>query len=283
MTKRNFNAILTGSFSTPSGGNPTVAMMEAAYQEAGMNARFINCDVKPDGLADAVRGARAMGWIGFNCSLPHKVAVIELLDELADSAAIIGAVNCVQIKDGRFIGNNTDGKGFLASLRTVTDPKGKRAVLFGAGGAARAIAVELALAGAEHVTIVNRNHGKANAIARLVTENSDASASAIRWEGDAAVPEGADIAINATSVGLGDAEAMPAIDPASLHDGLVVADVIPNPPQTRLLRMARERGCTTLDGLGMLVNQGIVGAQILFGRTLDEKVMHKTLADIFGV
>ena len=98
-----------------------------------------------------------MGFIGFNLSIPNKVAVVEYLDQLAPSAKIIGAVNCVVIRKGRLIGENTDGQGFLTSLKTVTDPAGKDVVLFGAGGAARAIAVELALAGAASIHVVNRD------------------------------------------------------------------------------------------------------------------------------
>jgi len=258
-------------------------MIEAGYRDAGMKARFINCDVKPEALGDAVRGARAMGWVGFNCSLPHKVAVLEHLDELAESAAIIGAVNCVQIRDGKLIGNNTDGKGFLTSLRSVSDPKGKRIVLFGAGGAARAIAVELGLAGAAEITVVNRDEGKARTVAGLVSEHTGAEGKAVGWSGKAKVPEGTDIVINATSIGLGDAEALPEIDLETLRPGQIVADVIMNPPMTHLLREAKGRGCTVLDGLGMLVNQGIVGVELWFGRTLDAGVMQETLKGIFKV
>ncbi len=123
-----------------------------------------------------------MGWIGFNCSLPHKVAVIEELDELAESARLIGAVNCAVHKDDRWIGENTDGQGFLASLRTIADPQGQRALLLGAGGAARAIAVELALAGAERIWIANRSVDKAAQIARLVSASTATLSEAVPWQ-----------------------------------------------------------------------------------------------------
>src|ERR1700676_3109531 len=102
-----FLSLITGSFSTPAGENPTVAMVEAAYAHHHINARYLNCEVAPEALGDAVRGAAAMGWAGFNCSIPHKVAVIDHLSELAESAAIIGAVNCVVRRDGRWVGENT--------------------------------------------------------------------------------------------------------------------------------------------------------------------------------
>ncbi len=282
MSQQNFRSILTGSFSTPCDDNPTVAMIEAAYRHHDIDARYINCDVKAEGLKDAVAGARAMEWVGFNCSLPHKVAVIEHLDEVAESARIIGAVNCVSIRDGRLIGDNTDGKGFLASLKKVTDPSGKKVLLLGAGGAARAIAVELGLASAAHITVMTRDPKKAETIAALVRDNTSAKADIQAWEGDASVPEDVDILINATSIGLGDSETMPPLKVETLRKGLIVADVIPNPPRTRLLREAEGKGCTVLDGLGMLVNQGVIGVEHWLGKTLDAGVMEKTLKDIFG-
>ena len=161
-----FLKLLTGSFSTPAGGNPTRVMIEAAYVHHDIPARFINCDVAPAHLADAVRGAVAMGWIGFNCSLPHKQSVIKHLNELGKSASLIGAVNCVVRRGDRLIGENTDGQGFLTSLRTVANPRGTRVNILGAGGAARAIAIELALAGAAQITIVNRNLERAEELAQ---------------------------------------------------------------------------------------------------------------------
>ena len=110
---------LTGSFSTSAAQNPTVDLMEAAYSDAGLHCRYINCEVPPEKLADAVKGARAMGWRGFNLSIPHKVAVIQHLDGLGESAAIMGAVNCAVNRNGKLIGENTDGLGFVQALREV--------------------------------------------------------------------------------------------------------------------------------------------------------------------
>ena len=160
---------ITGSFAMPAAENPTVAMVEAAYRHHGLAARYLNCEVAPEALGDAVRGARAMGWVGFNCSIPHKVAVIEHLDGLGESAEVIGAVNCVVDRDGRWIGENTDGQGFLEALKTVVDPAGKSLVILGAGGAARAIAVEAALAGATAITVVNRGRERGEELAALLS------------------------------------------------------------------------------------------------------------------
>jgi shikimate dehydrogenase len=280
---RTFLSELVGSFSTPAHDNPTVAMIEAAFRHHGLDWRYINCEVPPEKLGDAVKGARAMGWRGFNCSLPHKVAVIEHLDGLGESAAIMGAVNCAVRRDGKFIGENTDGKGFLRSLMEVTDPMGKPVVMFGAGGAARAIGVELALAGAASVTVVNRGRERGEALAALLAAKTPARAAYAPWAKAFAIPADTAIVVNATSIGLPPAiDAMPDIDPASLRPGLVVADVIPNPPRTPLIRAAEARGCRAIDGLGMLINQGVIGLKYWTGIDADPAVMRRTLEDIFA-
>jgi shikimate dehydrogenase len=279
----NFLSTLTGSFAMPAAENPTVAMMEAAYRHHGIDARYLNCEVAPAALGDAVRGARAMGWVGFNCSIPHKVAVIEHLDGVADSAAVIGAVNCVVRRDGKFIGENTDGQGFLTALRTVVEPAGKSLVMFGAGGAARAIGVESALAGAATITIVNRDPERGGELVALLNEQTPTRAELVVWEGAYSVPEGTDIVVNATSIGLfPDVDAQLAVEVESLQVGMVVADVIPNPPRTRLIRDAELRGCTVLDGLGMLVNQGVIGIRHWTGIDPDAAVMRATLEELFS-
>ena len=278
-----FLSTITGSFSTPAGDNPTVAMIEAAYRDHGIDARYLNCDVAADGLGDAVRGAVAMGWVGFNCSLPHKVAVIEHLDRLGESAAIIGAVNCVVRHGGELVGENTDGQGFLASLRTVADPNGRAIALFGAGGAARAIAVEVALAGAAHVTIINRDPGRGQELVSLLRSRTPAAADLLVWDGPPRLPEDVSVVVNATSVGLGDPEARLAVDLAGLSADAVVADVIPNPPRTALIRDAAERGHVVLDGLGMLVEQGVISIRHWTGVDADPAVMRQAVQEALTI
>lgn len=279
----NFLSALTGCFARPAAENPTVAMVEAAYRKHGLDWRYINCEVAPEDLGDAVRGARAMGWVGFNCSLPHKVAVIAHLDGLGDSAAIMGAVNCVVRRDGRYVGENTDGKGFVQALRDVIDPAGKSVVMFGAGGAARAIGVETALAGAAALTVVNRSAARGRELAALLNERTPAKSRFTAWEEEYVVPDGTDVVVNATSIGLfPDVDVRLALDVGSLRPGMVVADVIPNPPRTRLIRDAAARGCTVLDGLGMLVNQGVIGIKYWTGVDVDAGVMRAKLEEVIG-
>jgi shikimate dehydrogenase len=284
MTKElNFKQELTGCFGQPVSENPTQAMVEAAYRHHGLDWRYLTIEVAPEGLADAVRGVRAMGFAGFNCTIPHKVAVIQHLDGLGESASLMGAVNCVVRREGKLIGENTDGKGFVESLRTLTDPTGKSVVIFGAGGAARAISVEVALAGATKITIVNRSTERGTELVNLLREKVNVEADFVPWEGDYAVPDGTDVVINATSIGLfPDVDARIALAPDTLKAGMVVADVIPNPPKTRLVRDATERGCKVIDGLGMLVNQGVIGIRYWTGVDPDPTVMRNALEEIFG-
>lgn len=277
-----FLSELTGSFSTPAAGNPTVAMVEAAYQHHGLNYRYINCEVQPDALGDAVLGARAMGWRGFNLSIPHKIAVIDYLDGLGASAEIIGAVNCVRRDGDRLIGENTDGKGFVDALAGVVDIDSARAVVLGAGGAARAIAVEMALAGAAGITIINRTPDKGQSLAELISERTPAQGAFQPWREPLRVPDGANMVINATSIGLYPAGGVPDLDFDSVDPGALVADVIVNPRDTEFLARARNRGCRTIDGHGMLVNQAIAGVAYWTGGTVDGAVMRAKLAEIFG-
>lgn len=278
-----FLRTITGSFAYPAAENPTIAVMEAAYAHHGLAAQYLNCEVRPEQLGDAVRGAVAMGWAGFNCSIPNKVEVITHLDRLAESARIIGAVNCVVIGPDGLIGHNTDGQGFVESLRTVADPAGQSMLVLGAGGAARAIAVESALAGARRITIVNRDVARGEELARIVRESTPAESSFVPWTGTATVPAGTGIIVNATSIGLfPDVDARVDIDLDGVGPGTVVADVIHNPPRTHLLRDAAERGATTLDGRGMLVNQARVNMRLWTGVHADGTVMRAVLDGLFG-
>lgn len=275
----NFLSQLTGCFSTPADGNPTVAIVEAAYAHHKLNFRYINTEVQPRDLAAAVEGARAMNWAGFHLSAPHKVEVIKHLDGLGESAKLMGAVNCAVLRDGKLIGENTDGKGFLESLQEVSDPVGKVVTILGAGGAARAIAIEVALAGAKSVNIVNRDAQRGKELSKLVKNICDSSY--YPWDSNFAVPIESEILVNATTVGMhGNSNASLDIYFDSLNSSMVVADVIINPPQTELLTRATAIGCKTIDGLGMVVNQGVLAIKYWTGVDVDANVMRKKLLEV---
>ena len=285
----NFKQELVGCFGFPVSENPTQAMIEPAFRDMDLDWRYLTLEVKPEDLPAAVAGARAFGFQGFNCTIPHKVAVIEHLDGLGKSAELMGAVNCVVNRDGKLIGENTDGKGFVSSFRDLADPAGKSLLLLGAGGAARAIGVEMALAGVRKITLVNRSEERGRELEKLFSEKlNDAVGGGLEieyhnWDGDFAIPEGTDIVVNATSIGLfPDVDARIPLDIDTLTADMVVADVIPNPPTTRLVRDAREKGCQVIDGLGMLVAQGVIGIEYWTGQSPDPAVMRRGLEEVFG-
>jgi len=251
-----------------------------------LNWRYLTVEVPPDKLHDAILGMRAFGMQGVNLTIPHKVAVIEYLDEVAPDARLIGAVNTVRREGNRLIGENTDGKGFLRGVRTDAgvDPKDKRVVVLGAGGAARAIVTELALAGASDVLVVNRSVNRGEQMVTDLVSKTNAPIRFQPWTGTFPVPGNIDILVNATSIGLyPDLGSMPPVDLQGSHPGMLVCDVVFNPPETRLIRAARTRGLPVLDGLAMLVYQGVIGFELWTGRKAPEAIMKNALRQALGI
>lgn len=279
-----FLPALTGSFAQPAAENPTVAMVEAAYRHHELHFRYINYEVAPENLKAAVDGAKAMGWTGFNCSIPHKVAVIQYLDGLGESAKLIGAVNTIVKRNGQWMGENTDGKGFVQALKEVIDPAGKKITIFGAGGAARAVAVELAMAGAKEIIIVNRGKERGKEVVALLNDHTEANAAYHPWMEGYSIEADMDIVINATSIGLfpNMDEQLP-INFESILPNMVVADGIHNPPKTHLLKTAAAKGCKTVNGLQMLVNQGVIGIKYWTGVDVDKGIMHCVLKEVLNI
>jgi shikimate dehydrogenase len=259
----------------PVAGNPTEELLEAAFASAGLDARYVSLEVEPAALADAARGLRALGVRGFHVTVPHKVSIVPLLDRLTDAARLAGAVNCVKREGDALVGDNTDGRGFLESLREVGDPRGATAVVIGAGGAARAIVAELSLAGAARITVVNRT------LAHAVELCSDGRCEAEPLTEPWPVPAAADVVVQATTVGMGDPEARL---PLAWSEGAgVAADVVIAPPRTAFLRDAEAAGRATLDGLGMLVAQAAVGFRWWTGVEADTDAMRLALVSELGL
>ncbi|MEG1606025.1 MAG: shikimate dehydrogenase, partial [Clostridia bacterium] len=208
-----------------------------------------------------------------NLTVPHKVEALKYVDEVSQEVALIGATNTVVNKNGRLVAYNTDGKGFVEGIRKRgVDLAGKHIVLLGAGGAARAICVECALAGAGEIILINRNIERGEGLASLINEKTECRASFIPWNGTAEIPR-CDILINATSIGLYPDENCPDINYDAITADMIVQDVIPNPADTLFLRNARARGATTFDGLSMLVYQGAIGYKLWTGREAPVAVM----------
>lgn len=281
----NYKAELVGVFGHPVAENPTIVMQEAAFQALGLNWHYLTIEVYPEDLAVAMQGLRAFNMCGINLTIPHKVEVLKYLDEISPAAQLMGAVNTVVRQGDRLVGENTDGKGFMQSLRLDggIDPAGKRIVVLGAGGAARAITVEMALAGAAQVTVVNRSPGRGQALVDLLNEKTSVKASFVAWDHTYRLLEGSEILVNATSIGLfPNVVDQPDIDYTTIQPGMTVCDVIPNPPRTPFLSHARSRGAHTLDGLGMLVYQGAIGFKLWTGLEAPVQVMRQALERAFG-
>ena len=223
------------------------AIHNAAFAALGLGWVYVAFDVAPGRGADALAAMRALGLGGLSVTMPHKLDVARAVDELSPAAALLGAVNTVvPLPDGRVAGHNTDGDGFVDSLRAEgVDPNGMRVALLGGGGAARSVAVALAAAGAREIVVVNRSPAGAAAVAALGRGRVGAAVDVAR----------ADLVVNATSVGMGGADAGTSVDVALLSARQVVADLVYHPLETRLLREARAVGATTVGGLGMLVHQ----------------------------
>jgi shikimate dehydrogenase len=227
------------------------AIHNAAFRARALDWAFVALPVAPGDVPRALDGMRALGIEGLSVTMPHKDAVAAAVDALDDDAAALGAVNCVWRDGGRLMGSNTDGPGLVASLADAGfDPAGRRCAVLGAGGAARAVVLALARAGAAEVAVVNRTPARAEAAASL--------ADGVGRVAPAGVVEEADLIVNATSVGMGELDPGSSVMPlpaALVRAGQVVADVVVHPLETPLLRLARSVGATAVDGAGMLVHQ----------------------------
>lgn len=284
MKEQNYLDHLVGVFGQPVAENPGVVIQDAAFQAMGLERwHFLTLDVDKDKLGDAINGLKAFKMRGINCTIPHKIAVMDYLDEISHSAKLIGAVNMIVNDNGRLFGENTDGKGFMMSLESNgIDVKGKKVVVFGAGGAARAICVEMGLAGAADITIVNRAQDRhlGDALMEILRKNTQTEVRYIDWEGYYSIPEGTDIVVNATSVGLyPNVDEMPKIDLDSIKPTMFVQDVIPNPTETALIKELRRRGIPCATGAGMLINQAALNIEMWTGRKPDKEVMYRALEE----
>lgn len=256
-------------------------MQNAAFSAAGLDLVYLAFAVHPNGLAAAVQGCRALGLRGANVTVPHKQAVIGHLDEVESLAALIGAVNTVVNNAGRLKGYNTDSSGFLRSLEEQGfNPQGKRAVILGAGGAARAVAFALADAGCACLTIANRNLERAEALAASLTiYGTSSEVCSLRSAGLASKLAGVELVVNAASIGMWPhLETMP-LSAEWLRAGQWVYDLVYNPRDTKLLQAARQRGCRTLSGLSMLLYQGAEAFTLWTGETPPLAAMRQALME----
>ncbi len=280
--EQNYLDNLVGVFGHPVAENPGAVIQEAAFKHLGLKRwRFLTVDVDGAQLENAIRGLKAFKMRGINCTIPHKIDVMAFLDEISEAARLIGAVNTIVNENGKLFGDNTDGKGFMLSLESnMIDVKGKKAAVFGAGGAARAICVEMALAGCSEIAIVNRAKDRAlgDALINILQNNTRARVSYDDWHSAHRVPPDADIVVNATPAGLyPNVSELPDIDLDSIKPHMFVQDVIPNPTETALIKEMRKRGIPCATGAGMLINQAALNIEMWTGMKPDKDVMFQAL------
>jgi len=284
MKDQNYLDHLVGVFGHPAAENPGVVIQEAAFRDLGLRHwHFLTIDVDPGKLGDAIQGLRAMKFRGINCTIPHKIEVLKYIDKLAPSAELIGAVNTIINDDGVLTGENTDGKGFMIALEGAgVEPRGKRVVVLGAGGAARAICVELALAGAAHLTIVNipKDMALGEGLVQTLARNTKVQVDYVPWVDRFRIPAGTDILVNATSIGLyPNVKDKPNIDYDTIPKGTYVQDVIPNPAFTPFLQEAEARGLRWQSGMQMLINQAALNITMWTGLKPNKDVMIKAFEE----
>ncbi len=245
----------------PVGGNPIQYVIEKAFAHHDLDWRCVTFEVGPADLEDAVRGLRAMGFRGAYCAAPHQQAVAGLLDRISDTARAIGAVNVIFREDNTLLGENTDGRGIVQAVARETDPKGKRVVLLGAGPVGRAAAVELAAAGAAGLVILDAVEDRAAKLAALLSRTCGAAADVVAWRDPWPIPPETAILLRAADAADGPRSEPLPLRVESFRPELLVADTSLGTPPSWLMDQAVRRGCKTVDGLALLIEQIAVALQ----------------------
>lgn len=262
------------------------AMHNLALRELGLNFRYLALHVVPERLEEAARGFAAMGMAGFSATIPHKERLIPLMDRLDPLAAAIGAVNTVVIDaSGKMVGYNTDGYGFLTSLAQLglAELRGRRVVVVGAGGAARAVVASLLNQGVGELTLVNRTPRRAELLLEQFAPLAPPATplQVVPLEGEHIPLEGCDLLVNTSSLGL-HGETIPQLEVNRLPAGAVVQEIVYGPRPTPLVTAATRRGLTAGDGLAMLVHQGAMAFQLWTGQAMPTELVSRYLRQRMG-
>ena len=274
---------MTGMLGHPVAENPIDRMFDAVFAHYGLHWQFWKNDIaSEDDLALAIAALRPLGYQGMAITVPYKVAVIPMLDAVDDDVRAIGAANYITIEQGRLIGHNNDGKGVVKAIEKVAPLKGRRVVMLGAGGAGRAMAVEMAWAGAEQLPLITRRETQGREVAELVQRASGVPCHWQPWQAPLQVPGGTNLLMNATHLGCApELEPVP-VEWSSVGPGCMAVDVITNPRITPFLSAARAHGCPVVDGVEMLVQLAIQIFERWTGISPDEAVFQQAVAEALG-
>ncbi len=253
----------------PLGHTVSPPMHNLAFTDLSMDSCYFPVEVSPENLGTVFKGLSKMNVGGMNVTIPHKIQIMEYLDELDPVAATIGAVNTIRFIDGKAKGYNTDGEGFIQSLEEETDMsvEGKSFYIVGCGGASRAISMTLAFKGAEKIYLSNRTESKAVTLAEEINSKIRPCAKVVSTQkiDQKTALETSHVVINSTSIGMHPHIDELPLDGSLLHSSHIVADIVYNPRETKLLQLAKNKGCTTVPGLGMLIYQGVAAFRLWTG------------------
>lgn len=266
----------------PIAGNPTQYMLEKAFEAARLDWRFLTFEVPALDLEGALRGARIFGFNGIMLAPPHRNSVIPYLQEIGEAARISGQVNCIKQTQDRFFGYNTEGRALRQLLEQTGAVKGLRVTIVGSGRIARAIAAELAIVGVAEIRFLCRNPEKVEELTKtLVSETPLASCHADALAPDSlfAIDDSFQVLINATPVGPNQPNERLPLDLDGLEKHTLVADVVFNPPNTWLIKEAQARGCRTVDGLTLLIEQAALAFEIWTGAAADRQAMREAVEE----
>jgi shikimate dehydrogenase len=260
-------------------------MHNSAFQEMGLDYVYIPFRVKAEELKSAIDGFKALNVVGINVTLPHKKAVLPLMDRVSEEAQLIGAVNTLVFKDGTVKGHNTDARGFLASLyeKGIDSVRGMKVVVLGAGGGARAIVTGLALESVSSITIANRTVENAVKLADDLSKKTDVQMKGIALDESkfSDYVSKCDLLVSTITAGM-DPSIKLSIDPDWLQKDCIVCDIVYTPPDTNLLKSAMDRGLKTVGGMGMLVHQGAISFQLWTGLQPPLETMRQALTKALG-
>lgn len=278
---------LTGLLGSPVAHSKSPLMHNEAFKELGLDYVYLCFDVPENNLKTAFEGLKKLNVAGFNCTMPDKTLICELVDELSPAASMIGAVNTVVNDNGKYIGHNTDGIGYMQSVKDAGyNIIGENMTLLGAGGAASSILVQAALDGVKRINVFSlkdRFWGKAEKMVDAVNKNTDCKVTLFELGDDSVLADSianSRILTNATSVGMApntDNCIIP--DKSMLSKDLIVSDIIYNPMETKLIKMAKEQGCNTFNGLYMLLYQGAEAFKIWTGKDMPVEHIKKLYFD----
>jgi shikimate dehydrogenase len=268
---------------SPAAGNPTQYLVEQAFERAGLDWRFMTFDVDPERLGDAMRGIRALGFHGVKVGDPFQATVLEHVDDLTDAARRCGSINCITSQDGQIVGDNTEGAAVVRLVRQQVDPAGAKVVIVGAGRFARVIGMELAAAGASAITLISRNPTAGQLLVDSIQRQTGVTMTVVPLGANTTIDPDTAVLVNATSLGTTKPDAKLALNIDSFPPQLVIVETAYSTWRTWLSGQAAQKGCRTIDGLAIYVEQTALALKSWTGTLPDTAEMREAAEEFLGI